>query len=391
MTIGERIAALRKKAGLSQEKLAALIGVSRQAIGKWEADLSLPGIDNLQELAAVLQVSCDELITGAAPAGRAEDGNEQIALESVRELFTQKEQADRQRTRRQFLFSLLPSLLACALALGSLAVGCISFFRMQALEERITGLDTTIAGLQNPVYIGPNTGSTAEQSSVIADFDRSYTLLPGGDSVQLRVSVLPKNLAEGQSARFSLIADGQNLTVPASAEGGEFWAELEIPLTNDFNSFKVSFLLDRPDGGTEQELLFTEAEFLTQYTLYLVLEPEDFSARPQSDGSWMVGGRMALTVECCENRYPVSGVLELVIDGKTVQTEQMDERIFDSVTGGEDAAIEQAAAVCGFTSYHNFKLSRYTASGADAIILRATLTDNLGKEHTAQWTAADGD
>ena len=387
MTIGERIALLRKKAGLSQEKLAALIGVSRQAIGKWEADLSLPGIDNLQELAAVLQVSCDELITGAAPDCQTESGDGEIALESIKELFAQRDKADRRTARRHYLFSLLPALLACVLAFGCLAVSCIFFSRLQALEDRLSGLDATIAALQSPVYIETGSGGTVGQSSLIADYDRSYTLLPGGDAVQLRVSVLPKNLAESQSARFSLIADGQNLTVPATAEGGEFRAELEIPLTNDFNFFKVSFLLDGPDGGTEQELLFTEAEFLTQYTLHLVLEPEDFSALPQSDGIWTVGGRMALTVECCENRYPVSGVLELVIDGKTVQTEQMDEQIFDSFSGGEDAAIEQAAAVCGFTSYHRFELRRYTASGADAITVRATLIDNLGKEHTAQWSA----
>ena len=64
MTIGQRIAALRKQAGLSQEALAAQLNVSRQAIGKWEADASLPGLDNLQELARALGVSCDELLTG---------------------------------------------------------------------------------------------------------------------------------------------------------------------------------------------------------------------------------------------------------------------------------------------------------------------------------------
>ena len=58
MTIGQRIAALRKAAGLSQEALAAQLGVSRQAIGKWEADASLPGIDNLQELAKTLGARC---------------------------------------------------------------------------------------------------------------------------------------------------------------------------------------------------------------------------------------------------------------------------------------------------------------------------------------------
>ena len=201
--------------------------------------------------------------------------------------------------------------------------------------------------------------------------------------------MLPKSLAAGQSASFSLISESRNLVQPAIAEGGSFRTEFEIPLTNEFNDFKVSFLLQDTDGSTEQELLFTEVEFITQYTLRLVLEPDDFVALPQSDGSWFVGGRMALTVECCENRYPVSGMLELVINGKTVQTEQMDQRIFDSFLDEEDGtAADQPAVVDGFTSYHSFAQCRYAATDADAILLRATLTDNLGKEHTVEWTAA---
>ena len=65
MTLGNRIAALRKAAGLSQEALAAKLGVSRQAIGKWEADASLPGLDNLHQLAKELGVTIDALLAGA--------------------------------------------------------------------------------------------------------------------------------------------------------------------------------------------------------------------------------------------------------------------------------------------------------------------------------------
>ena len=53
-TIGQRILALRRAAGMSQEALAAAVGVSRQALGKWEADQSLPGLDNLLALAEAL-------------------------------------------------------------------------------------------------------------------------------------------------------------------------------------------------------------------------------------------------------------------------------------------------------------------------------------------------
>ena len=56
MTLHERIASLRRAAGLSQEALAAEVNVTRQAIGKWETGASLPGVENLQALASALRV-----------------------------------------------------------------------------------------------------------------------------------------------------------------------------------------------------------------------------------------------------------------------------------------------------------------------------------------------
>lgn len=51
MTLGQNIQTARKAKGMSQEALAEKIGVSRQALGKWEKDTALPGLDNLQALA----------------------------------------------------------------------------------------------------------------------------------------------------------------------------------------------------------------------------------------------------------------------------------------------------------------------------------------------------
>ena len=48
--------------GLSQEALAEKIGVSRQALGKWEKDTALPGLDNLQALAAALGIGVNALL-----------------------------------------------------------------------------------------------------------------------------------------------------------------------------------------------------------------------------------------------------------------------------------------------------------------------------------------
>ncbi len=64
MTIetASRLCSYRKQRGLSQEELAAQIGVSRQAVSKWERAEASPDTDNLIQLAKIYQVTLDELL-----------------------------------------------------------------------------------------------------------------------------------------------------------------------------------------------------------------------------------------------------------------------------------------------------------------------------------------
>lgn len=64
MTIGKRIALLRKEKGLKQEELAEMLGVSGQAVSKWENDQTCPDISLLPQLASILGVTVDELLSG---------------------------------------------------------------------------------------------------------------------------------------------------------------------------------------------------------------------------------------------------------------------------------------------------------------------------------------
>ena len=62
MEIAERLQKLRRKAGYSQEQTAELLGISRQAVSKWEKGLSEPSTSNLIVLAKVFGVSVEELL-----------------------------------------------------------------------------------------------------------------------------------------------------------------------------------------------------------------------------------------------------------------------------------------------------------------------------------------
>ena len=65
MTTGQKIQALRKGRGLTQEQLAARLGVSRQAVSRWELDETLPDTQNLLPLKEALGVSIDTLLDSA--------------------------------------------------------------------------------------------------------------------------------------------------------------------------------------------------------------------------------------------------------------------------------------------------------------------------------------
>ncbi|MGN0658910.1 MAG: helix-turn-helix domain-containing protein [Emergencia sp.] len=65
MTLEEQIRNYRRQAGMSQEKMAEKIGVSRQAVTKWENGTGVPDISNLVAIAELFQVSLDELLTDA--------------------------------------------------------------------------------------------------------------------------------------------------------------------------------------------------------------------------------------------------------------------------------------------------------------------------------------
>ena len=75
LAMAQRLVDRRKAAGLSQEALAAQLGVSRQAVSKWERSESSPDTDNLIALAALYGVSLDELLYGEA-AGDSDGGTE---------------------------------------------------------------------------------------------------------------------------------------------------------------------------------------------------------------------------------------------------------------------------------------------------------------------------
>ena len=137
MTLGQNLQAARKAKGLSQETLAEQIGVSRQALGKWEKDTALPGLDNLQAAAQVLGVSVDTLL-GTEAAGPAPA----VTLDAMRDLLAARD-AEQRKHRR--LWGLL-GVAAAVVVVLLLVVQNLAYQRkMQSLTDSYAMLQSQLS------------------------------------------------------------------------------------------------------------------------------------------------------------------------------------------------------------------------------------------------------
>ena len=73
MTLAEKLKSMRKQTGLSQEQLAEKLGVSRQAVTKWETDAGIPDIENVMAISALFDISMDELLSNEKGAKKPTD------------------------------------------------------------------------------------------------------------------------------------------------------------------------------------------------------------------------------------------------------------------------------------------------------------------------------
>lgn len=112
MTFGEKIQKLRKEAGLSQEELSYQLGVSRQAISKWERDNGYPETEKIVRMSKIFHVTLDYLLN--------EEDTQVSETTEERGIYVSREMAD------GFLLYQKRKFLKIAIAVGSM-VGSLAF------------------------------------------------------------------------------------------------------------------------------------------------------------------------------------------------------------------------------------------------------------------------
>ena len=279
MTIGQRITALRKEHRLSQEELGEQVGVSRQAIYKWESDASLPEINKLIALSRLFGVSVGWLLgVEEAPSTAPEETGEltEAQLKMVEEIvdrYIAAQPAPPPAKRKKW-----PYLAAAAVGLAALVtLGSLSG-KLNRLNTQYLNLQNSIGTIQSNVngQIGGISNRVEEllksQNNLTASYD---TNLQKADiqagTVTFSLQATPKTYVPGMSAVFRATqSDTNEITevpgLPDDTQG--FTSELTCPLTN-YTALSVVFitgetqetqLLDQYDGLYDQTVPYLSVE-----------------------------------------------------------------------------------------------------------------------------------
>ena len=120
MILADKIIALRKKAGWSQEELAEKLGVTRQSVSKWEGAQSIPDMEKLLTLSRIFGVSTDTLLKDeldlaeGAPvqeSGAEKEGVRRVTMEEAHDYLEKRRHASTRIALATFLCILSPAPL----------------------------------------------------------------------------------------------------------------------------------------------------------------------------------------------------------------------------------------------------------------------------------------
>ncbi len=265
MTLGERIAQKRKAAGLSQEALGEIIGVSRQAIYKWESDQAVPELDKLIQLSKVFEISvgwlvseeepgavqkeawsasgisnqADDAANNFAPGLSAEDA-EELTLRVLRDYTAQMERAAANRKQPQ-KYKWLVAVLCLALLVGVVQLRNLKqqyqnlYNYMSRMEIRTQQEIGNISGnVQRVLEKYSDLTVSSDVKIVSADY--------ASNTVRIEISTKPKTYTKGMTAVFHINTGEEMLNVSASeTEDKSFEAAVDCPLTNEI-SVDVEFV-----------------------------------------------------------------------------------------------------------------------------------------------------
>lgn len=252
MTTGEKIAALRRDHKLSQEALGEKLGLSRQAVSKWEADQAVPTMDNLMELSRLFGVPVDTLLRPDAPfpAPPAEENSTDAPAAPE----TPHKGVSPSRGK-------ILAIGGAALLCVSLALNAVCLYQIAQLKGEVQALRVR-AGNVNTVYYPGTDADTGD----FAESSEHMTLDPENtEQLIVTFSAVPRVASDGETAKFLLRGGEQSWECEAEGDaGGGYRGSLTIPMVDEYSVYLV---LTDQNGGTRNLLIASESDIENRFSI----------------------------------------------------------------------------------------------------------------------------
>lgn len=296
MELYEKLYELRRASGMSQEELAEKLGVSRQAVSKWESGATQPELSKLIELSKLYSVSVDELLSleHAKP--------EQDAAESPVQSNAEKAPAEK-LSFRDFCIQhkkIIGGAAVAAVALAALiAVGVHYNNRINSLSMQVNDLRSQLYNVQNNLSnqiagISNNVSDIlARESSLISQY--SYEVKSVNLKKQectLAFSLLPKTISENTIVNIGVIDHGNSSPLDSYRPGysadltqdgfGYLHGSVTVPLSDELG-VNVNFMTN---GETQSQELDTISNLKSQYQPQLKSFLSPISYERQAGSKW---------------------------------------------------------------------------------------------------------
>ena len=277
MELYEKLYELRRASGMSQEELAEKLGVSRQAVSKWESGATQPELSKLIELSKLYSVSVDELLSleHAKP--------EQDAAESPVQSNAEKAPAEK-LSFRDFCIQHKKIIGGAAVALAALiAVGVHYNNRINTLSTQVNDLRSQLYNVQNNLSnqidgISNNVSDIlTRESSLISQYNYEITNVDlKKQECTIAFSLLPKTISEGTTVIIGVTDHGNSSPLDSYRPGysadltqdgfGYLHGSVTVPLSDELG-VGVNF---KHDGETQSEELDTIYDLKSRYQPQLI-------------------------------------------------------------------------------------------------------------------------
>ena len=399
MELYEKLYELRRASGMSQEELAEKLGVSRQAVSKWESGATQPELSKLIELSNIYQVSVDALLSlehakepqDSSPAAPAAEGTSRDTVEDA---------PAAKPNLRTFCAQHKKSIGGAAVALAALiAVGVHYNNRINTLSTQVNDLRSQLYNVQNNLSnqiagISNNVSDIlASESSLISQYDyevKSVDLKK--QECTLSFSLLPKLLDE--ETLVDLLVTDRGSAPPLSSDltsypvtlrqnsFGYLCGEVTVPLSDELG-VTVNF---KKHGGTQTEELDTIYDLKTKNSpaLYSFNPPSSYTRRDSGSpliyrlsfdkgvdyrfGSFTLGVYDGRGIRSMRLEYSRDGKLIKAVPLEAVPVHNVEEDSASADSG--DTAEVTAARDLGTSYFFRYPLDR------DALELSIKITDS---------------